>query len=435
MIVLALLIFHIANAQKIVVNNPVLIRWPAMSSSATTPLNIYLVGTRDTFKVTVSYNAEGTARIGEDFDFTTQIIDSVTQQASFNITIKKHDQVKRKNIILDVSAKSKDTTLKTKLELVLTDDTRWEAIHPIDTSNTAKFEFVNYTDFKGFDQDQPNGIAQSQFLFKIPINHRMRQWKNGSTYSQFFRSAIFPNFLFNRIDKTDKGVTQQLSKNTYGDSSKFSTVISSFDFITNSNFILNTKLSLFTVMRPHSRFQFQLNGSLYKIKVDSMEVATTSANDSVTKVSIGFNPIYATGVGAELYYDTHYSEEEFPFNFRFIAGVQWIKMRSSEYTQADVAPTYPDNSRKSAVLIDPNTGKASAPIFTFSAMIKKNLDLKKSGGEDHYLFFRYNYSWQRFKAGVPVANRPGLYETKRLYNNFSQFQLGLDLNFDGFFKN
>lgn len=435
LVVAALFIFHSTMAQKIVVNNPVIIKWPAMSSSATESLNIYLVGTTDTFQVTVAYNGEGSAQIGKDFDFTRMVAANVTTQTSVNVTIRRQDKIKRKTIVLDIAAKGKDSTLHAKMEIVLTDNPERESTHPIDTSNTAKFEFVNYTDFKGFDQDQPNGTAQSQFLFKIPINHRMLQWKNGSTSLQFFRSAIFPNLLFNRIDKTNQGVTQQLSKNNYGDSSSFSTVISSFDFITNSNFILNAKLSVITLMRPHSRLQLQLNGSLYKIKVDSMEIPGTAMSDSVSKVSVGFNPIYATGFGAELYYDTHYEADEFPFNFRFIGGVQWIKMRSSDYTQADVAPTYPDNSRKSAVLIDPNTGKASAPIFTLSAMIRKNLDLKQSGGEDHYLFFRYNYSWQRFKAGVPIANRPGVYETKRLYNNFSQFQLGIDLNFDSFFKN
>lgn len=430
-----LLLHTISFAQKLVVSKPAIIKWP--SSQLDTSLNVYLVGTSDTFKLTVSYKGEGKAEIGKDFDFTTQVFDNVVNHQSFNVTIKKSQDIKRKKFVLDVLAKGKDTILKEKIEVVLIDDPDWEVKHPVDPSNTAKFEFVNYTDFKGFDQDAPNGIAQSQFLFKIPVNHRMREWRDGSTYTQWFRSLVLPNFLFNRIDKTDKGVTQQLSRNNYGDSSSYSRVISSFDFITNSNFILNTKLAIFTLMKPHSRVQLQLNGSVYKIKVDSMEVTGTSpmAGDSVSKVSIGFNTVYATGLGAELFYDTKYTEEEFPFNFRFIASVQWIKMRSGDYIQADVAPTLPDNSRKSAIMIDPNTGKSSAPIFTFSAMIKKNLNLKKSDSEDHYLFFRYNYSWQRFKAGVPITNRPGMYETKRLYNNFSQFQLGLDLNFDSFFKN
>jgi hypothetical protein len=156
--------------------------------------------------------------------------------------------------------------------------------------------------------------------------------------------------------------------------------------------------------------------------------------DSTTIVSVGLNPVYATGFGAEIYYDTHFNEWEFPFNFRFIFGGQVMKLRSNEYVQADVASTAPGNERKTAILLE-KSKRTSAPIWTFSSMIRKSLGLKKeSSDEDHYLFFRYNYSWQHFTNRLPIPGRPDLFEERKLSNNFSQFQLGIDLVFDSFFK-
>lgn len=420
------------SAAQSINSTPVIIN--VSNSAANNIVTVYMIhNPLDTFNITVSYKGEGSAILGHDFLFTPLApYNAVQHQFQFQFNII-NPNIKRKTIIFDIKAKGKDTILYSKLEVILTNNTNREITHPFDTTNTPKLEFVNYTDFKGFDQDAPNGVAQSQFLFKIPINHRKIQLNKENYYLQLFRSIVLPNFLFNRIDKTNKGVTAKLNENKYGDSITYSKYISSFDFITKANFVLNGKLAVLTLMMPKSRLQLQAIGSIFKIKVDSMEVTRAAANtvDSTTKIPIGFNPIYATSIGTELYFDTHYSPDEFPFNFRFVADCEWITMRSGEYIQADIASILPDNSRRTVKIVqnDPT------PIVTFSAMIKKNLGLKKTGNDDHYLFFRYNYSWQKFKANVPIANRPGRYEMKMLYNNFSQFQLGIDLNFDGFFKN
>ena len=193
---------------------------------------------------------------------------------------------------------------------------------------------------------------------------------------------------------------------------------------------------LYTIMRPNSRFQFQLNGSLYKIKVDSAIITRgIFGQDSLihrTDSSTALNPVWASSFGADLFYDTHFTD--FPFNFRFLLGAFIVKSRSSEYRQADVASTLPDNSQKTALLIG-KAHKFSAPIWNFSATITKNLGLKKdNSNEDHYLFFRFNYSWQTFQGNVLVSKNPVRYQSKKLNNNYSQFQLGLISTLMSFLK-
>lgn len=422
-----------ANAQKIK-TAPVL-TVTNVNKDSTLTISFFSEGKTETdkYKYTVS-DASGSAIPGLDYSIQQPEDKDSIGENSFKVLIKKMPEKTAKTIRLIITGKSADTSIQAST--LIFSENGIEKVREKDITNTPKMEFVNYTDFKGFDQYQPNGIAQSQFLFKIPVNNYYRLWKDGETKTQWLRSFILPNFLFNRIDKTNEGVSLQpaLNKNSQGDTS-VSSVISSFDFIRYSSFVLNSRLTVFTVMRPKSRIQFQFNGSLFKIKVDSAKVTTRAADSTLTQSTVGLNPVYATGFGAELFYDTKYVENEFPFNFRFILGGQTIKMRSSEYQQADVAVTTPDNLRKTAQLIDGQNRKRSAPVWYFSAMIKKNLNLKtKESGEDHFLFFRYNYSWQQFKGMVAMPNRPGQYEEKTLNNNFSQFQLGIDLNFDGFFQ-
>ena len=383
----------------------------------------------------------GSAVPARDYDLDVSgIPDSITSNATFTLTLKQpHDRAKRV-INLDIKAISSDTVFHTEMQIVLTAGEP-DKVHPIDKSNTPKFEFVNYTDFKGYDPEMPNGIAQSQFLFKLPINKHYKQLYDGETKLQWFRSFLPVNFLFNRIDKNDEPATLQPTYEKYGDSVVVSSMISSFDFIKYSNFIWNPKLTVLTFIRPQSRFQLQLMGNLYRLKIDSAKVTQrlTTQDSIISSVdtTIGLNRVWAYAPGLELYYDTHYTPDEFPFNFTFILGAQFVKLFSSEYTQADVAATSPDGLRKAAVLIDGNKRKFSAPIWTFSATIKKNLDLQKKASaeeDDHYLFFRFNYNWQSFNGNELIRKEPVKYEPKRLSNSFSQFQLGIDLNFDGFFK-
>jgi len=310
-----------------------------------------------------------------------------------------------------------------------------------DTTNTPKFEFVNYTDFKGFDQDQPNGVAQSQFLFKWPMFSRLYnpfkpKGQDGTRHRDtgygfvFFRDFIFPNFLFNRIDKSNDFLPYQpvydtLKRPGMPDSINISKIIHSFDIANYSTFVLNGKLIFLTVHFPRSRINVEWNFSLYKIKVQ----------DTINTVK-SFLPVYAIGNGFDLYYDTKYSDKEFPFNLRVLVGYQKISLKDNFYVQADGASISPDGKKKIAFPLN-DFKRLSAPIWHLSVTLKKSLGFKKDsepGENDHYLFFRYAYSYQKFTGLTAIPNRPGELEKRNFTNNFSQFQLGIDLNFGVFFK-
>lgn len=423
------------HAQSIAFADVVAAKWPMNDSLLN--LDFYITNNPSgvKYKIKVTDLFTGSATAGKDYEFTTIDLSDITGKGTFTISVKPNAENRNRTININIKAVSDDTVFSAEMQIVLTPTPG--KVKPIDKTNTPKFEFVNYTDFKGFDPGQPNGTAQSQFLFKLPINKHYRQWKNGTTKGQWFRSVILPNFIFNRIDKTDQPTSLAPTYANYGDSAVVSPVINTFDFIRSSNFILNPKLSVYTILGEKSRFQVQLVGALYKIKVDSATITKSILQDSVLTsldTTTALNPVWAGSYGAELFYETHFNAAEFPFNFRFIAGIQFIRTRSGEYQQANVASTAPDNSRKTAILLG-KTQAYSAPIWYFSATIKKNLGLKKDDSkEDHYLFFRFNYSYQSFKGNVLLSKSPVRYESRKLTNNFSQFQLGLDLNFDSFFK-
>ncbi len=418
-------------SQCIIVNNPIKVKWPHADSTVT--VDFFIKNPTDAkFKVRVADMYDGSAIPGEEYELATTSLSDITDKGSFNVKVKPSRDNKGKIVHLCIKASSDDTVLSAEMEIMLFNNLK--TISLVDVTNTPKFEFVNYTDFKGFDPDQPNGVAQSQFLFKIPINKHCRLLNDGETRIQWFRSLILPNFLFNRIDKDSQALSLQPTYLRYGDSVAVSQIVNTFDFIKYSTFILNGKLAVLNVMTPKSRIQLQLNYSLYKVKVDSAQITDNTIDSASLTRKIGLNPIWATGYGLELFYETKFAEGEFPFNFRFILGGQTIKLNSSEYKQADVASITPDNNQKTAVLLD-KANKHSAPIWNVSLMIKKNLGLKqKDSSEDHYLFFRFNYYWQNFKSNVLLSTNPVRTESKKFSNNFSQFQLGVDLSFDSFFK-
>ncbi len=402
-------------SQSISFEDLIAVKWPLHDSA----INInFSISNNDSvkYKVKISNLFTGSAIAGKDYQFSSVHFTDVIDTATFSIVIKANTKQIKRTINLKISVASDDTSFNSEFQIVLTTDT--SKVRPVDKTNTAKFEFVTYTDFKGFEQDQPNGVAQSQFLFKLPINKHYKLWNDGETKSQWFRSFILPNFIFNRIDKSNEPVKLEPTYSKYGDSAVISPVINTFDFIRYSNFILNSKLILYTIIRPNSRFQIQLNGSLYKIKVDSAIITKGINNpDSMATRTdtTALNPVWAGAFGADLYYDTHFTN--FPFNFRFILGAIIIKSRSGEYKQADVASTVPDNSQKTALFIG-KTHKFSAPVWNFSATITKNLGLKKDNAtEGHYLFFRFNYSWQSFKGNILMSKNPVRYESKKLNNN------------------
>ncbi len=434
-LILVSLVFYTSTfSQTISFEDPISIKWPANDSVVN--VDFYITNQDSTkYKIKVKDLHKGSAVAGKDYQFNSVYLTDIIEHATFPITIKANSKKINRTLRIAIYAFSEDTSFNAETQIVLTGDP--EKVKPIDITNRAKLEFVNYTDFKGYEQEQPNGVAQSQFLFKLPINKHYKLWKDGDTKRQWFRSFIMPNFIFNRIDKSNEPVKMEPTYSKYGDSAVLSPVINTFDFLRYSNFILNTKLVVFTIIRPDSRFQFQLNGSLYKIKIDSAKITKgVLGQDSLftnKDTTTALNPVWAQSFGADLYYDTHFTD--FPFNFRFILGAIIIKSKSSEYRQADVASTLPDNSQKTALLIGKNH-KFSSPIWTFSATVTKSLDLKKaSSTENHYLFFRYNYSWQSFNGNVLKSRNPVIYEKRRLNNNYSQFQFGIDLNFDEFFKN
>lgn len=428
--------FNYASSQSITFDNPIALKWPTRDSTANLSFYITNNPSQKNYTIKVSDLFSGTALQDKDYELSSTKIKDLSGKGKFSIVVKPALKKIRRTINIFIQAVSEATSFSSVMQVTLTHYP--PKVKPIDKTNTTKFEFVNYTDFKGYDPDQPNGIAQSQFLFKLPINKYYKAWNDGETKEQWFRSVIMPNFIFNRIDKSDQLVSLRPFYTKYGDSITVSPIINTFDFVASSNFILNSKLVVYTIIRPKARFQFQLNGSLFKIKIDSGTVTKSlSGYDSVSSKKdtiTALNPVWASALGAELYYDTHFTDEDFPFNFRFILGVSIIKNRSSEYKQADIAYTSPGKSTSTAILLE-KTHRRSAPVWNFSAMISKNLGIKKdNNSEDHFLFFRYTYTWQTFNGRVLLSKNPVRSEARRFTNNFSQFQLGLDMNFDTFFK-
>jgi hypothetical protein len=302
-----------------------------------------------------------------------------------------------------------------------------------DYSNSNKSEYIQFTDFTGFDNDRPNGRLQTELRFKWGI---AKNWhgREGGWQCQLFRAVIFPDILFNRIDKSQKEEAYDYRTYIKGvplqDSlaPKFATM----DIWKYSNFQIGGRLVLLTLKKEN--FRLQLQGSARLIR-NRPFVDTTASQSGKTDSSI-FRSTYSVSYSAELYGKTLLDAKK-NINLDFTAGIMLLYLRDSYYEQYDAAAI--DQFNRATVLLPVRyPSKKVRPIYNFSFRLSKNVGEDK----DHFVYMRVNWMYQTGKYN-PVYKRidnagQTVYqvsnEPRRFYNNFLQVQAGISLDIKSLFQ-
>jgi hypothetical protein len=302
-----------------------------------------------------------------------------------------------------------------------------------DHSNSNKSEYIQFTDFTGFDNDRPNGRLQTELRFKWGIAKNWRGREGGWQY-QFLRAVIFPDILFNRIDKSQKEEAYDYRTYIKGPPNQDSLApkFATMDIWKYSNFQVGGRLVLLTLKKEN--FRLQLQGSIRLIR-NRPFVDTTISQSGKTDSSI-FRSTYSVSYSAELYGKTLLDAKKH-INLDFTAGIMLLYLRDSYYEQYDAAAI--DQFNRATVLLPVRyPSQRVRPIYNFSFRLSKNVGEDK----DHFVYLRTNWMYQTGKYN-PVYKRVDnagqtVYqvsnEPRRFYNNFLQVQAGISLDIKTLFQ-
>lgn len=303
------------------------------------------------------------------------------------------------------------------------------AMGRIDSTNTNKTEFCQYTDFLGFGNDKPNGIIQEEFLFKWALVKR--EFKiSDNVYFQPFRSILLPSILFNRIEK-GKDTSSLLYPVGYSISSvaedpsgkkdtTLSPVMSSFDIMRYTSLKLEGKIVLMALRIKNARIYLDFNGSLIR-----NQITDTIINKNFTR------SIYSFGSGLSIYVKSpiHLNTDS-SFNIEAELGYYKLKLLDNYFKQYDVYALDNQGKKTIAFPIGESFNRASKPIWFTSIRLSKEWGKTSKNS----VFVRFVYNFQKGSYSYYTKENTKV-NSRTYYNNFMQIHLGVNLPIDGLFHN
>jgi hypothetical protein len=386
--------------------------------------------------------AEGTATQTQDYKITSLLNCTLSPANSFTYVLTidistDADKEEEETIKLHVLFKNYETdeTSDSTINITIIDKDAIDKKANEANTNINRFEFVQYTDFLGFDADRPNGLLQQEFRFKWAINAPFNKEWYGKGWLKWrpFRSIILPDILFNRIDKSSKelnyplGITQPTNASAKDSIRPYTTTM---DILKYSNLNIGGRVIIAAFKADNFRFHLQYGFKLLRNRPFIADTIKTGPDSG--RIASDYRPFYSFIHQIELYGKTSLNKED--INLSFFAGIMWIRMKDSYYKQFDAAVVDPLN-RATALLPanNPAVKRNSKPIWYY------NIQLEKDWGKENAnaTFFRVNYfyqkgNYQRLLNGT--ANRPPTFVNDRFHNHFLQLQLGVKLGLDKIFK-
>lgn len=300
-----------------------------------------------------------------------------------------------------------------------------------DSTNTNKYEFIQFTDFVGFDNDRPNGRIQQQLMFKWGVAKTWKGKKFGWQH-QWVRSFIFPDILFNRIDKTQTEVNYSYPGNIpvgilpNGQVPGFT----SMDIWKYSNLQIGGKLVLLALKKGNFNVYVEPYARLIRNRpfFDTLKVEG-SINDS------SFVTMYSGAYGIDLYGKTDFKAiGKMQLDWTF--GLMWIRLFHSNFRQIN-GPEI-EQFQNVETKIPVNLRQKNTPIWFGNFRLKKPLTEK----DNNYIYLRGSYLLQTGKYqplsietdtnGGPLFNLSN--EKRKFYNHFFQLQLGVSIDLNSLFK-
>lgn len=355
-----------------------------------------------------------------------------------SITIKKDDKEEKDEYIklhfLFASAEDSSQVDSTLLITIQDQDTKQKKIDlysklnwASDTTNNIKTEFVQFTDFLGFANDRPNGLLQQQFLFKWPIVKRYLVLDKNIRI-QPLRSILFPNLLFNRIDKSgDNGLLFPVSttireidsSNSVQKDTSLSPVISSFDIHRYTAQKIEARLILFALFIGKTRIHLEYIPAIIRNRIA----------DTITSKGKTERSVYSFSSGWAIYLKSDLDKKT-QLNIESEIGYIKFYLKDNFFKQYDVFKL--DNTEKRAIAlpVGEKYNRTQAPIYYF------RISLNKEWGKEskNSAFFRFRYNYQTGKFKYYDIKKPAYIREEHYFNHYLQLQLGISLGFETLFS-
>lgn len=267
-------------------------------------------------------------------------------------------------------------------------------------------ELKIYSDLKGFEGDNPNGLVQVEFSKKLNfLTRRMPipRWRNWFNIGAL--NFVTPYFTMNKIEKNNKRLVPTYFGSQGKDTMRANVYASTLKLLQHQVFSLGANFNIVTIDIPGFKSTLCMNAGLYfgrTLLQDTMREKI----DSFQFKSINSNNVYEFGVN----------------NFMFVPEVSWqifpdrryglsvtqrfihFKTYSNQVTQVVDSAHYTDylrslkGDRSKIDEYNPSRWLGSTEVFAFYRPSEYNK-----------LFFRYRYNWD-------------LGNTRQ---NFHQLQLGI----------
>lgn len=360
---------------------------------------------------------------------------------NLTLTIKHPDPVPKKDetIVLRFMLTLVDTVIFNTDTITLTTPPA-VAKHPHwyeDKTNTLKYEFNQFTDFLGFDNQRPNGLLQQELIIKFPlVKKKTADTSAAKVFFQPFRSIVF-NALFNRIDKSNSSQLYPAGTTLPNDPSNLNNIdsirpyLTTLDIFKYSNLQIGLKFTALTFHIGNFRLSTVYEFNLLRNKPYYADTLI-SHNNVFTKDDV--RSVYSFAHKIALFGNTSdliNKEIKVAVN----AGMMLIRLKDSYYKQFDAGVVDPfDRSTTLLPASDAVIKRRAQPVWFFSGTLSKYWGEKNKNS----VFFRTNYFYQTGKyrryggSGDLGSFDPKKFYTTKFHNHFLQLQLGIALDLNKF---
>ncbi|HUP13389.1 MAG TPA: hypothetical protein VM187_14290, partial [Niastella sp.] len=263
-----------------------------------------------------------------------------------------------------------------------------------------------FSDLKGFEGDNPNGLVQVELMKKLNFltwRKPIPKWRNWFNVGVF--NYVTPYFTMNKIEKNNKRLIPSYFGTQAQDTMRANVYASTLKLLQHQVFSLGVNFNLFTVDIPGFKSMISVNTGLYfgrtllqdtmREKIDSFQFKSAS-NNNVYEYGVN-NFTFAPEVSWQIFPDRRYG-------LYVSQRLLHLKIYSNQLTQVVDSARYTDylrslkGDRSKIEAYKPSRWLASTEVFAFYRPSEYNK-----------LFFRYRYNWD-------------LGSTRQ---NFYQLQIGL----------
>lgn len=306
-----------------------------------------------------------------------------------------------------------------------------------DYSNTPVFRGKIYSDFLGIEDDQPNGLLQTEAFFSFPLFRRELVIAKNKAAVSIFRNVLAPSFVISKLDDKSRYLDAR-----YYDHPVDSTTrnLHTLDLIQYANWSNSIQLNLLTLKSPSPkdkdspRWLFYVDAIGYHFR--------TGIKDTLRTNSQEFNlNSFASGFQMKLELRPELADKRFELDIDYsrfqlhLFNGSYRQMLGSQIINADL---YPNEEFTYSDVYDVDKLQLRLTINSFKKVKKveeiKTVKVDASGNkisEEIDRVEKEEKASSPVKAYIRFSYFGNFFEPSReTQNNFAQIQLGVELKLE-----